>query len=106
MKTLELVKIFEDDNYRSEVYVIGSYEVIRYIKTYENGEKYISYSFRCDDEFIPELFYQNNKWKNKENCFVISTTTYGALDAENIKKVVAGYEEALEVVETLTKQFL
>lgn len=97
--------------YEGTTFILGEhYTVERYITRYENGNVYKRYSVnvRRDDRhenYIPEIYYWDDIFGEEKPRFEIQTTSYGALSPEEIKKVIAGYNEAVEAVEILTKNF-
>lgn len=100
--TLEKTRTTEDRRY--DLYVIGKYEVC--VTTFESGYRYIDTRVdRIDNRFIPEIYCRDD-FEGHILGFEIQTTSYGALSADEIKQVIAGYNEALEVVEILTKEFV
>lgn len=100
--TLERSK--ESEGRKYEHYTIGRYEID--LTTYKSGNRYINTRVdREDNRYIPEIYCIDNL-DGKILRFEIQTTSYGALNADEIKKVIAGYNEALEVVEILTKEFV
>jgi hypothetical protein len=97
----ETIKTTEE---KYEIYEIGKYGVE--VTTYENGDKYIRvFVTDRNDRYIPEIYCTINR-KSKAIEFSIQTSSYGSLSADEIKQVIAGYNEALEVVEILTKEFV
>ena len=103
--TLELVDHrikFADDVRALDIFKIGSYTVNR-VTVHEGGKLvWSNVTVFSKSDYAPEIRYDD--WSDKKQ-FKIQTTAYGALDAEEIKKVIAGYEEALEVVKVLTEKF-
>lgn len=98
-------------HYESTLFTLGAhYTVERYITRYENGNVYkrfsvnVSYDDR-NENYIPEIYYWDDIFGEEKPRFEIQTTSYGALSPEEIKKVIAGYNEAVEAVEILTKNF-
>lgn len=91
----------------AETYKIGRYEVDHYVVTYEDGDGYerICVSGEWKAEYLPDIQYEDGRWGEEKKCFKIQTTAYGALNPEEIKKVIAGYNEAMEVVAILTEKF-
>ena len=77
-------------------YELGLYEVEETI--FESGYASIRVSKDWKEEYLPEIYERNNG-------FAIQTTSYGSLQAEELKKVIAGYEYAMEAVEILNREF-
>lgn len=100
------------NKYEGTTYTLGeNYMVERYHTTYSNGNtyliiyvKYANYE-EARNNYLPEIHYRDDFFGKTEPRFEIQTTSYGALNPEEIKKVIAGYQEALEAAEILTKAF-
>ena len=116
---MELVKINErtktdEENgvtYIGTEYSIGDYQVERIEKHYKDGEMveniHVSASWEDRNEkFLPEIYFNDDWFGTKKKHFDIQTSSYGALAPEEIEKVIAGYQQAVEVVETLTDKFI
>lgn len=103
MKLLkEKSKVVNDKELKFEVYEVGKYMVVVH---YTDGKMRDIETIETDgDRYLPEINFSCSIEMAK--TFRISTTSYGNLKAEEIKKVVEGYEHALEVVEVLTEKFL
>ena len=87
---------------------IGSYKVERvYKRLHDDGTELFNYGIESNEEFAPRIYYVE-PWEEDgtKPCFKIQTTSYGALEPSEIQKVIAGYQEAVEVVEVLTNTFL
>ena len=101
---LTLKETIETTDEKYEIYTIGRYGVD--VTTYKNGDKYIRvFITDRNDRYLPEVYCIINR-KSKIIEFKIQTTSYGSLTPDEIKQVIAGYNEALEVVEILTKEFV
>lgn len=101
---LMLEKSKEGEGRKYEHYTIGRYEID--LTTYASGNRYINTRIkRTDDRYIPEIYCRDD-FEGHVLGFKIQTTSYGALSPEEIHKVIAGYNEALEVAEILTKEFV
>lgn len=107
---LDKDSVSEDSRFK-----IGRYEVVRSVfkkrdrKDEELKKWFVSYSvFKNskygDIRYLPEIYWEGEPL-SKEDRFVINTTSYGALGVEEIEKVIDGYQEAVEVVKILTKNF-
>lgn len=104
-------KIDGSKKYERDEYTLGShYTVVRNITRFEDGDKLIrihvdlSYEDRYNNYF-PEIYYENDDLAGQNGEFKIQTTAYGTMNPDEIKKVIAGYQEAIEAVEILTKKF-
>ena len=90
-------------------YELGRYKVDKYIATYETGYVYkriiVSVPWEERENYIPEIYYEDDYYGTHTPRFEIQTAAYGALSPEEIAKVIAGYQEALEAVKILTKEF-
>lgn len=88
---------------------VGRYFVRRTISPMSDGEVWtrIQVQGDRDAEYLPPIQYDDDVWSDNPNPrFEIQTTAYGAKGVEDIEKVIAGYQEALEVVNLLTEKFL
>lgn len=93
---------------RVDVFEISHYTVAIYTTMVNMKETYKNITVTADSNelYFPDINYDNHYFeKDQKPEFKIQTTAYGALEAEAIKKVIAGYEEALEVVKVLTEKF-
>lgn len=104
-------KIVDGKKYERDEFTLGQhYSVVRNITRYPDGDKLtrisveLSYEDRHNNYF-PEIYYEDDFFGEEKPRFEIQTTAYGAMNPEEIKKVIAGYQEALEAVEILTKNF-
>lgn len=85
-----------------DIYTVGNYTV--YVNTYEGGRQCIDIEEKRD-EYIPPI-YTRTEIFGEISGFEIQTTSYGSIAVEEIKKMVAALNEAVEVVEILTKEFV
>ena len=110
---LKMVNEVKSEGKTYREYELGLYEVEETI--FESGYSIvrISKDFRIEStraywfaEYLPEIFERGNEgFGSSSPHFVISTTSYGALKPEEIKKVIAGYNYAMEAVEILNREF-
>lgn len=95
--------------YTGEEYILGTrYIVERYETTYTDGTKLDNIYIKAADpadRYLPAIYYHDDFFGKKEPRFEIQTTAYGALAAEEIRKVLDGYTEALEAAAVLTAAF-
>ena len=98
-------------HYESTLFTLGAhYKVERYVTTYEDGSVYkrisveVSYEDRHEN-YIPKIYYDDDFFGERKPRFTIETTSYGDMGVDEIAKVIAGYKEAVEAVEILTKNF-
>lgn len=86
-----------------EVYEIGNYSVK--VVTYPSGAHYITVRKEVGSEYLPDIYCRDND--DGDVCgFEIQTTSYGAISAEETKKMIEALNEAVEVVNILTNKFL
>lgn len=104
-------KIENGRKYERDEYTLGKhYTVVRSITRFEDGDIFkrifvnISYEDRHDNYF-PEIYYDDDILAEQKGEFKIQTTSYGSMSPDEIKKVIAGYQEAIEAVEILTQNF-
>lgn len=103
-------KIVEEDFTREQtVYMAGSYEIYRQCRTNnKSGDVDYYYSINEDssnNRYLPPVSYDSGFFSGGTPKFEIQTIAYGALGVDEIRKVMAGYQEAVELVELLTKSF-
>lgn len=96
-------KIKERENRKVDIYTVGNNYTV-YVNTYEDGHLCVDIKEKRD-EYVP-LIYARSELFGELSGFEIQTTSYGSLSAEEIKKMVAALNEAVEVVEILTKEFV
>lgn len=97
---LETTKTVE--NKQVNIYKIGRYTVKQVV--YQDSSFYMGVRAEKDD-YLPAIYARDDLQCNVTG-FEIQTTSYGALSAEETKKMVAALNEAVEVVEVLTAEFL
>ena len=86
-----------------KTYDLGSYEVSAII--YDTGWHSIYVSTNGSNRYQPNIYTRDDLDGNIHG-FVIQTTSYGAIPADQVRKVIEGLEEAAEVVDILTKEFV
>lgn len=113
MKTLTVIETKErrtasDDGreilvkYESGHYTIS--QVTTIIDTMPN-KPLIWYNISHDNtEYLPDIYAIESNLKTSD--FEVQTTAYGTLKAEDISKVIAGFQEAQELALTLRKMFV
>lgn len=89
-------------------YEMGGYIVTHYLTKYSDCDVIERFEIFAKDRtsYLPKIYYSDGHFGKKEKSFEIQTTAYGALNPEEIKKVIAGYQEAIEAVETLKQEFI
>lgn len=86
-----------------KAYELGSYSVS--VVTYDEGWQSVCIKKNEDNRYQPSIFSRtDDEWKL--TGFDIMTTSYGALQPDQIRKVIDGMEEAIQAVEILTKEFV
>lgn len=110
LKSIQVNEKAADGNlYRTEEFTLGErYEVEVYDTTYESGtaiRKIYVEAMDRNDRYLPEIYYRADIFGKREPGFKIQTTAYGSLGIEDIQKVIAGYQEAIEAVKVLTEAF-
>lgn len=91
------------DGRKVEIYEIGKYTVRKLI--YSDGFSSIDIGRKERADYLPEIYCRDDIEGNILD-FEIQTTSYGSLSAEETQKMIAGLEEAVEVVNILTDNFL
>ena len=89
-------------------YRIGAYEVEVTTSEFASGRtsKRISVRKDFEAEFLPDIYFESSRCGEDVNEFKIQTTSYGYMNPEGIKKVIEGYNVAMEVVAVLTAEFI
>lgn len=113
---LEFVKHQEADrdgtHYARDTYTIGEYTIEVDDTVYEDGATYHRitvirpYNRIGEERYIPEIYYHDGYFDDKEPRFEIQTVSYGALAAEDYALFLAAQEKAVKVAEILTKEFI
>lgn len=98
---LKLVEAFEVDGRKVDRYEIGNYKVKAL--TYSWGRR-VEVGSVSRERYLPDIYSRTDDG-GKIVGFKVQTTSYGALPVGEVKKVVDGLNEAIEVVEILTKTF-
>lgn len=91
------------DDRKVEIYEIGKYTVRKLI--YNDGFSRIDISRKERADYLPEIYCIDDIEGHILN-FEIQTTSYGSLSAEETQEMIAELEEAVEVVNILTDNFL
>lgn len=94
------------------VFTLGEhYTVYRLVTRYPSGYTFKNFRVSVEtidqmDNFIPDIYYDDDfENDGKDAQFKVQTTAYGALDINAIELVTKGYEEAIEAVKILNKNF-
>lgn len=104
---MELVEIREKklNNKHFIKYEIGGYTVD--VHTYDSGWRNIAVTAPWNERYMPSIYTRDDLMGDGHIIgFEIQTTSYGALPVEEIRKVIECYENAVRVVEILTKEFI
>lgn len=99
----------ENGRYERDIYIVENYQVIRDLSIYESGKTHERFAINPNREmeYIPEIYFNYDIFGDADTReFRIQTTSYGSLSPADIQKVIAGYNEAVEVVSILTEKFL
>ncbi len=99
---LTLVETKEIGNRKRERYEIARYTVR--VFTHESGYKSIDVR-KGRDDYLPDIYCRTDIEGNAL-AFEVQTTSYGSLPADEIRKVIEGLEEAAQVAEILTAEFV
>lgn len=112
-KDFTAVKTTETARYERTDYTLGSYSVSHCFITYADGTTRERFDIKGEmfdvagqRRYLPEIYFDDGFYGEDKKWFEIQTTSYGALTPDKIKEVVAGYEQALEAVAILTKEFI
>lgn len=94
--------------FETTIYACGRYNVRKVAQVSDDGSRYEYFTVNPGEQqynaILPSIYYSDGFGKG-EREFTINTTAYGALKPDLIQMIVEGYQEALAVVETLTKEF-
>ena len=106
MLELRLLRTKENEEKSCKLYEIGCYEV--YHTTFKTCDLRMISVVNKDKstDFVPDIYYKDGVFDNREKRFEIQTTSYGALEVAEIQKFISAYNMAIEVVEVLTKEFI
>lgn len=76
-------------------------------KIYQDFYSEDFFSISCDkaDKFLPNIFSTKDKY-DRVTGFRIETASLGALEREDIQKIIKGYETALIAVKQLEEMFV
>lgn len=74
-------------------------------KIYNKDLNYSTYDYKSKGEYIPSIYIKNNLYKEEIDCIDIQTTAYGSMQAEEIEKVIEGYQIAVLTVKQLKEIF-
>lgn len=99
---LKFVETYAIDDRKVDRYEIGNYKVR--VLTYTWGKR-VDISNASRERYIPDIYCRTDDEGNAIG-FDVQTTSYGALLADELKKVIAGLEEAAKVAEILTAKFV
>ena len=99
---LKLVEAFEIEDRKVARYEIGNYQVKAL--TYSWGDR-VEVRGTNKERYLPDIYCRTDD-EGEIVGFEVQTTSYGALPADEIKKVIDGLNEAIEVVDILTKEFV
>lgn len=88
-------------------YSIGGYAVAVLDTFYSDGTSRREISCRALERgrYLPEIYYRDTWYGEETSFFEIQTTSYGALDMAEFGKFVEAQRVAIEVVETLNREF-
>lgn len=84
-------------------YELGNYEVS--VITYDSGYQYLTIRTDRRNRYQPEI-YPREDGEGNVIGFDIQTTSYGALQSDQIRKVIEAMEEAIKAVDVLTEAFV
>lgn len=88
-----------------EVYdVENGYTISKEIAKWFPGCSLIKF-YSKHDSYLPEIFQNNLIGGEDDADFIIQTTSYGSLPPEEIKKVISGYEVAIQTIEAVRNEF-
>ena len=105
MKIKVVMNVKDADGEVTKIEVGDHYLVTHCVNFNEEGAVvWDNFSVYSDEKYMPDIKYHDGHWYRKKE-FVIQTAAYGSMDIDGIEKVVAGYNEAVEVVKYLNKEY-
>ena len=99
---LKLIEAFAVEDRKVARYEIGGYKVRAL--TYSWGKR-VEVSSASKERYLPEIYCRTDD-EGEILGFEVQTTSYGALPVDEVKKVIDGLNDAIEVVDILTKAFV
>lgn len=98
--------IKENRNGRQVYDIENGYTVIKEECSW-NGRGFTLRFVSNPNSYLPEISESDDNFSNKETglSFEIQTTSYGCLKPEEIKKVILGYQVAMETIEIVREAF-
>mgnify|MGYP003500884519 CR=1 FL=1 len=85
-------------------YEIGNYKVTVDWEDGKLDDIFVREDFNV--EYVAEISLKGRHSWNGPLRFEIQTAAYGSKEVDDIQKIIKGYQQAIEVVEILTKKFL
>lgn len=101
---IKLIKTIEAENKRTDRYEIDDLYIVD-ATYYDNEFFHVSIQRNPWHNFLPDIYYLNS-YITKNPAFEIKTCAFGLLSPDNIRKVIKGYETAIEAQALLEKTFL
>ena len=101
---IKLIKTIEAENKRTDRYEIEDLYIVD-ATYYDNEFFHVSIQRNPLHNFLPDIYYLNS-FITKNPAFEIQTGAFGLLSPDNIRKVIKGYETAIEAQALLEKTFL
>lgn len=114
IKIDELTRTEKSVEVKKELFECGEYQIIHEVHSNPIWEHDIEFFniFRkkmFSIEYLPEIYFYDLETmfsKDATPYFKIATTSYGSMTTDEVKKMIASYQEAVEVVEALTDKFI
>lgn len=105
------VKFLEKKKSADGLAEMKRYQIGRYLVNVEDEEgrdRYIEArpDYSKGENFLPDIHIDRDYLGRREPEVKVGTTSYGALSVEDIQKVIAGYNEAIEVAQIIKEKFL
>lgn len=100
---LSLEKTVAQDERKIEIYSIGNYTVR--VSTWSDSSAQYTTVDTARGEYVPEIYCRGD-FEGKVLGFEIQTSSYGSVSVEEVQKMIAGLEEAVEVAKILEKEFV
>lgn len=105
------VKLLETKKSADGLAEMKRYQIGKYLVNVEDEEgrdRYIEArpDYSKEENFLPDIYIEREHLLRGEAEVKVGTVSYGSLHVEDIQKVIAGYNEAIEVAQIIKKEFL
>lgn len=103
---LTIIDMKSNKDFKQVIYSIGHYKV-NVITSRKSNHRTLQVFKDPKTKYLPSIIYNELFFEESHpKFFSVQTMSYGDVKTEKLKPIIAGYQEALEVVEVLNKKFL